>query len=190
MFKRNSKGPRQAGFTMIEMVIALVILFIAILGVFAAITYATKFNRGNSQRSQALAVMQREIELLRSAKFTPAIVSDGTGMTHQHTAPVCPNLAAVPTATPLPDSGIRDLTGGDKEAEFRCGIDGTLYQVNVRVDDDPYTDGQQDYPWPQPSPSPIALSKQIDIEVIPQGADGAWVTANAIRMTFRRVRGN
>lgn len=174
---------------MIEMVIALVILFIAIMGVFAAVTYATKFNRGNSQRSQALAVMQREIELLRSAKFTPAVVSNTVSTLG--TNPVCPNVVANPSATPLPDTGERDLTGGTKASQLRCGINGTLYQVNVSVDDDPATTAIDAYAWPPPLPtSPVALAKQINIEVIPQGAEGGWVTGNAIRMTFRRVRAN
>jgi hypothetical protein len=93
------------------------------------------------------------------------------------------------------DSGSRDLTGGDKEAEYRCGIDGTLYQVVTRIDDDPHTPLQQDYPYPAPSPlpspsPPVALVKEITVVVTPQGADGAWVTANQLRMVFRRVRAN
>ena len=169
----NSKASAQNGFTLIEMVIALVILFIAVMGVFAAFTYATKFNRGNSQRSQALAVMQREIELLRSAKFTPATVSNAT--VHQHTAPVCP----------IADDGSRDLTGGDKEAEYRCGIDGTIYQVLTSIDDDPATAGIQ----VNVTPTSVVF-KEITLEVTPQGAEGQWVTANRIRMVFRRVRAN
>jgi type II secretory pathway pseudopilin PulG len=169
----NSKAPTQGGFTLIEMVIALVILFVAVMGVFAAFTYATKFNRGNSQRSQALAVMQREIELLRSAKFTPATVSNTT--IHQHTAPVCP----------IADDGSRDLTGGNKEAEYRCGIDRTIYEVRTSIDDDPSTLGTQ------VNATPVnVVFKEITVEVIPQGADGTWVTANRIRMVFRRVRAN
>src|SRR5215213_3879146 len=93
----NSKGQKsQSGFTFIEMIFALVILFIAVMGVFAAVTYATKYNHGNSQRSQALAVMQREVELLRSAKFTPTVVSNVTTPT-----PTCATA----------DNGSRDITG-------------------------------------------------------------------------------
>jgi|GEM_PF-1032659 len=177
------KKNREGGFTLIEATIALVILFIVVMGVFSAVTYATKFNRGNSQRSQALAVLQREIELLRSAKFTPSIMSYTT--IHQHTEPVCP----------VADDGSRDITGGDKEIEYRCGIDGTLYQVETRIDDDPYTSGQQNYPWPAPSPLPspppgVALMKEIAITVTPVNVDGTWVTANQVRMVFRRVRAN
>ena len=169
----NSKTSAQGGFTLVEMVIALVILFIASMGVFAAFTYATKFNRGNSQRSQALAVMQREIELLRSAKFTPATVSNAT--IHQHTVPVCP----------IADDGSRDLTGGAKEVEFRCGIDGSRHQVETTIDDDPSTAGTQT----NATPANVAF-KEITVEVTPLGADGRWVTANRIRMVFRRVRAN
>lgn len=153
----SEKEKSQQGFTLVEMVIALIILFIAVMGVFATFTYATKFNRGNSQRSQALSVMQREIELLRSAKFTPAITSNST------------------TATPLctsPDNGSRDLTAGVKAAQTRCGIDRTVYQVFTTVVD------------------LNAGMKEITLQVVPQGADGQWVTANAIRMIFRRVRSN
>lgn len=159
----------EGGFTLIEMIIALIILFVAVMGVFAAFAYATKFNRGNSQRSQALAVMQREIELLRSAKFTTATTSNTT--IHQHTMPVCPAA----------DDGSRDLTGGDKEAEYRCGIDGTVYEVRTRIDDDPFTAGLIDA---------NAGMKEITLEVIPRGADGPWVTGNPVVMIFRRVRGN
>lgn len=178
---------------MIEMIIALIILFIAVLGVFAAITYATKWNHGNSQRSQASAVMQREIELLRSAKFTPTLVSNTTY--HQHGLPNCPADIDV-------DPGSRDLTGGVKETEYRCGVDGTVYEVRVTIDDDTSTSGIQTYPWPQPSPipspaPPVAHLKEITIEVIPVSPEGqtragaqTWVTGNRIYAVFRRVRAN
>lgn len=187
---------------MIEMVIALVILFVAVMGVFAAVTWATRYNRGNSQRSQALAVMQREIEYLRAAKFTPTQLS--TTHNAQTTPPTCPNftLGTGPTPTPLPDNGSRSLThygtGATEFIDFRCGIDGTLYRVRVVIDDYPATPAVIDVaPWPRPTPAPspaptpfYALMKQISVEVTPMGAEGAWVTANAVRMTFRRVLAN
>ena len=61
------------GFSLIEVIIAMVILMIVLLGVFVTFTYAVNYNAGNNSRSQALAVLQQEIELLRSAKFTPTI---------------------------------------------------------------------------------------------------------------------
>jgi type II secretory pathway pseudopilin PulG len=160
------------------MLIALIILLIAVMGVFAAITYATKYNRGNSQRSQALAVMQREVELLRSAKFTPTVVSNATTPT-----PTCATA----------DNGSRDITGGSKAVQLRCGIDGTMYLVETTIDDDPATAGAQVYP----GPSPAALIKEITIQVTPVNPEGqvvagqaAWVNGNPIFVVFRRVRAN
>lgn len=176
---QNSKGRKsQSGFTLIEMIIALVILFIAVLGVFAAVTYATKYNHGNSQRSHGLAVMQREIELLRSAKFTPTVVSNVTTPT-----PTCATA----------DNGSRDITGGAKAVQVRCGIDGTMYLVETTIDDNPAMDGMQVYP----GPSPAALMKEITIQVTPVSPEGqtaageaTWVTGNPIFIVFRRVRAN
>jgi type II secretory pathway pseudopilin PulG len=174
----SGPAPNERGFTLIEMIIALVILFIAVMGVFAAFAYATKFNRGNSQRSQGLSVMQREVELLRSAKFTPATVSATT--IHQHTGPSC-------DSTPPADNGSRDITGGDKELEYRCGIDKNAYAVHTTIDDDPFTAGIQTDAVSIYHPN----LKEITVEVIPQGVrPGEWVTANKIVVVFRRVKSN
>lgn len=64
---------KDGGFTLIEVIIAMVILMIVLLGVFVSFTYAVNYNAGNNSRAQALSVLQQEIELLRSAKFTPSI---------------------------------------------------------------------------------------------------------------------
>src|SRR5688572_17421353 len=76
---------RESGFTLIEAVIALVILMIVVTGVFAAFTYAATLNTGNSRRSQALSVLQKEVELLRSAKF----VHQGSGGADTYTPTDC-----------------------------------------------------------------------------------------------------
>lgn len=69
---KNRKN--ESGFSLVEMIIALVVLLVAVLGIFATFTFATIYNGGNSRRSQALSVLQKESELLRSAKFTPTIM--------------------------------------------------------------------------------------------------------------------
>lgn len=77
--KQREKFPaeiksNESGFSLIEMIIALVILLVAVLGIYATFTFAVVYNGGNSRRSQALSVLQSESELLRSAKFTPTIM--------------------------------------------------------------------------------------------------------------------
>jgi prepilin-type N-terminal cleavage/methylation domain-containing protein len=63
----------EAGFSLIEVAVALVIILIAVLGVFMTITYAITYNLGNDNRSKSLAVLQEQVERIRSAKFTPTV---------------------------------------------------------------------------------------------------------------------
>jgi Tfp pilus assembly protein PilV len=107
----------EVGFSLVEAVIALVILTVVILGVFAAFTFATRYNTGNNTRSQSLSVLQQEIESLRSAKFTPAIVDIWPA-----------NL---------------DLSGGIKAARTVAAGNGQNFVVETTVDDDPFTTGVQ-----------------------------------------------
>jgi type II secretory pathway pseudopilin PulG len=67
----NGEVSPQSGFTLIEAAIALVIIMIALLGVAWTISYSINYNAGNSNRAKTLAVLQQEVERLRSAKFTP-----------------------------------------------------------------------------------------------------------------------
>lgn len=63
----------EAGFSLIEVAVALVIIMIALLGVVFAFTYSITYNAGNNSRAQALAILQEEVEFLRSKKYTPTI---------------------------------------------------------------------------------------------------------------------
>ena len=67
----NSSG--EEGFSLVEVAVAMVVILVAVLGVFFTITYAINYNAGNNSRAQCLAVLQQEVERLRSAKFTPGI---------------------------------------------------------------------------------------------------------------------
>ncbi|REJ79046.1 MAG: type II secretion system protein [Acidobacteria bacterium] len=69
----------KSGFTLIEVVIAMVILLVALLGVFVTFTWAITFNAGNDSRSEALAILQGEVEFLRSAKFTSGVMDTTLG---------------------------------------------------------------------------------------------------------------
>jgi len=71
---RKIKSER--GFSLIEVIIAMIILLVALLGVFLTFTYAVNYNAGNNSRSQALSILQQEVELLRSAKFTPGVTDE------------------------------------------------------------------------------------------------------------------
>jgi type II secretory pathway pseudopilin PulG len=164
-FIRNKNNRNDAGFSLIEVIIALIILMVSILGVFAVFTYATTYNTGNNLRSQALSVLQKEGEMIRSAKFTPTITDNYTPTT--------------------PDDGRRDITGGTKTARTVTAVDGTKYTVQTDVDNDPFTTGiQNDTAAPNPT------LKEITVTVTPQSVNGNWVIAYPTKAVFRRVRSN
>jgi len=171
-FVKCASERTDAGFSLVEVIIALLILMIATLGVFGVFAYATTLNTGNSNRSQALSILQREVELLRSAKFTPnpLLVSNTTTAT-----PACATV----------DNGSRDITGGVKAAQLRCGSDGTAYLVETRIDDDPFTADA-----PDPQVNAATTFKEITLTVTPAGANGTWIIAYQTRAIFRRVRSN
>lgn len=66
----------ESGFSLIEVTIAMIILLVALLGVFVTFAYAVNYNAGNSSRAQALTVLQQEVERMRSAKFTSGGTDD------------------------------------------------------------------------------------------------------------------
>ena len=63
----------EKGFTLVEVTTAMVVFLVCTLGVFISFTFAVSYNSGNASRAQALAILQQEIEQLRSAKFTPTV---------------------------------------------------------------------------------------------------------------------
>lgn len=142
----------ESGFSLIEVTIALVVLLVAVLGIFATFTYATIYNGGNSRRSQALSIFQKEIELLRSAKFTP---------TTRDTS----------------------LAGGTRPPRIETNpVDGFSYLIEIKVDDDPFTTGNQI--------DDTKTLKEITLKVTPQNINGSWVIAFPTSVVFRRVRAN
>lgn len=68
-FALVNKTSGEAGFSLIEVISSMVILLIILLGVFITFTYSINYNAGNSSRSQALSVLQREVEKMRSLRF-------------------------------------------------------------------------------------------------------------------------
>jgi type II secretion system protein I len=74
-----------AGFTIIETCIAMLIMFIAVLGSVSLFAYSIKNNSGANDRELAMAVAQKQMEQLRNVSFTDASLSatatDGTRST-------------------------------------------------------------------------------------------------------------
>lgn len=103
----------ESGFSLIEAIIAILILTISLLAVVTIFAFSVRLNGGNNVRSQAIAVVQKEVEFLRSAKFVPG-----------YTDPV-------------------HLSGGVKPVKPVTAQDNTSFRVAITVDDDPFAPGVQ-----------------------------------------------
>ncbi len=158
----EEKFCREDGFSLVEAVVALVILLIVVSGVFVTFTYAVNYNAGNNTRAQALAVLQQEVELMRSAKFTPAKTDN------------------YPIVTP--DDGRRDITGGVKTARIVTAANGNSFKVQTTVDDDPFTAGVQ--------VDSTKTIKEITVTVTLNNPTPGWQTAVPATIVLRRVQAN
>src|SRR5438874_44877 len=144
----------EAEFSLIEVVCALVIILIALLGVVFAFTYAITYNAGNSSRSQCLAVLQQEVEQIRAAKFT-SVFTDST------------------------------LTGGTKAPKSVTSLTGSIFTVQIVIDNDPLTAGiQDDTAVPSPTLKEITVTAQLS------SPSPGWQTAIPATIVTRRVRAN
>ena len=72
----------EAGFTLLETMIALVLMMIAALGAASVFSYSINYNSGGSDRLVALAIAQEQLERIRSGQFnsttTDSILNGGT----------------------------------------------------------------------------------------------------------------
>ena|SRR5436190_17027359 len=143
----------QAGFSLIEVACALVIILVALLGVVFSFTYVITYNAGNNARSQALAALQQEVEVLRAKKFTPSIVEN-------------------------------DLKGGVHIPPPVTSAAGNVFNLQVTVDNDPFTAGVQ-----STEPSTTTL-KEITVTATLSSPSPGWQLAIPAVVVFRRTRGN
>ena len=169
---------REDGFSLLEVVFALVIIMVALLGVFSALTYAITFNAGNKNRSQAIAVMQQEVERYRAAKFNSTV-------TDSFASPADPGLCRT--------DGLRDLTGRNATECRVVAVDGLQFIVQSSVDNAPDVAGNQVSGYvcltPQGTATPCTL-KEVMISVRLAPPSPGWQTAIPVTTVLRRVRGN
>lgn len=151
-----------AGFSLIEVVIALLIIMIGLLGVATVFTFAITQNAGNKSRSQALAVLQQEAEQIRSGKF---------------------NANTTDTIL-LGGDQTQRLVTAENGNSFLVDISVDNEPLVANVQDETY-----DCLSPQGDTIPCAL-KEITITVSFAAPTPGWQTAVPATIVIRRVRGN
>jgi type II secretory pathway pseudopilin PulG len=109
----KSEAKKIKGFTLIEVLIAGMLMIILCVGTLSVFSYVVKLNRGENLRLQALSVLQQKVEFYRSLRFSPT----GTSA----------DLAARTNAN------VGVLTSADLRQ----------FNIFVTIDDDPATAGVQ-----------------------------------------------
>ncbi|MFA7382902.1 MAG: prepilin-type N-terminal cleavage/methylation domain-containing protein [Desulfurivibrionaceae bacterium] len=66
--KRQSHG--QQGFTLVEIMVAMLVFMIVMLGVAGGLIHAVRANRGNVVRDEALRLAEEELNRLKAEQFT------------------------------------------------------------------------------------------------------------------------
>lgn len=110
---------RQGGFTLLETVVALLVMMVAGLGAVSLFAYSVNYNAGAADRSRAFAVAQRRMEQLRNTPYA--------------------NLAAGVTVTSVQEgtqgTGLNDVRRFDMRTEIvdSLVVDGTARRKTIIV---------------------------------------------------------
>ena len=151
-----------AGFTLVEVIIAGGIMIILCVGTLTVFSYASKINTGNNFRAQAQSVLQLEAEYYRSLKFIP-VGSDAALNAGTYTNPARRGLASGTPST---------------------SADGQTFNINVVINNTPYggpavTDANCKF-------------KEITITATPVAAHSGWLSNSNLNtsLVIQRVRAN
>src|SRR4026209_2661229 len=75
---KNETAKGQAGFTLIEACIALVVMMVGALACASLFVFSLQNNVGGSERALAMAVAQQQLEQIRSVKYEDTTLNTGT----------------------------------------------------------------------------------------------------------------
>ena len=79
--QERPRAHQQSGFTIMEAVIAMVIMMVAVLGSASVFSYSINYNSGATDRELAMALAQQQMEQLRNVAFTDASLNEATATT-------------------------------------------------------------------------------------------------------------
>ena len=77
---QSSNCASQRGFTLIETVVAMLVMMVAGLGVVSLFTYSIRYNSGGEDRAVAISIAQQQMEQLRSASFSDSLLNVTAGV--------------------------------------------------------------------------------------------------------------
>lgn len=172
---------RNEGFTLIETVIAMVVMMVVGLGATSLFLYSIRSNVGGNDRSQAQAIAQQRIEELRSLPFNHAQLAIGetnTIVVHQNIVSSASTGTAPTsgvTATSSTSSGTSSGTSSSGGGSDSDATDDDTYRVLLNVEG-------------LPGGTATPTQKRITIRVTPENIYGAnsWINSNPVTIVIHR----
>lgn len=152
----------QNGFSLIEVVVAGILMIILCVGMLTVFGYVTNINRGNNIRTQALSALQQEIEYYRSLKFVPG----------QETAADLPNHRSVA------------IYAGQRTRPPVTSASGMVFNINIQVTNLQFSDAS--------NLEEKCTFKEIKIQAVPAVTQAGWLSDADLKtsITMQRVRAN
>lgn len=159
--RRSSSN--QKGFSLVEVIVAGVLMVILCVGLLQVFSYVTNINRGNNIRAQALAALQQEIEFYRSLRFVPGLR----------------------TAVDLPNHRHAHLYAGTWTRPQITSASGMVFNVTVTVTNLGYAPGFG-------ALEEHCTFKEIEIKAVPAVPQQGWLSEDNLKtvITMQRVRTN
>ena len=151
----------QAGFTILEVIVAGVILIVICVGTAQTFVFAARLNRGNNLRMQALSVLQKEVEYFRSLKFVPGLETTADLNNHRSV----------------------DIRAGNHTRPNRTSADLRVFAITVQVTNfpNPSNDSSEEQ----------VEYKEITITAVPVVTENeGWLQNLHTQVTVQRVRSN
>lgn len=155
-------GAGQNGFSLVEVIVAGILMVILCIGTVTVFSYVTNVNRGNNIRTQALSALQQEIEFYRSLKFVPG----------QETAADLPNHRSVA------------IYAGQRTRPPVTSASGMEFNINVEVTNLQFSDVS--------TSEEKCTFKEITIQAVPVVTQEGWLSDANLKtsITMQRVRAN
>ncbi len=133
-YNNKQKHRDQGGFTLVEIMIALLVFMVIMLGVAAGLLAAIRTNKGNVVRDEALRIAESELNQLKGLQFSDSGVSGNLAATSGNGLAL-PDVATTIRGVPITFARTKRIT------DVVTAIN-TLKTVEVVVGwNDPYTAG-------------------------------------------------
>ncbi|MBI5369156.1 MAG: prepilin-type N-terminal cleavage/methylation domain-containing protein [Planctomycetes bacterium] len=120
----SARRPRRAGFTLVELTIAMVVIVIGLLGLLSSMSYSARLNSDTEETAIALHGVRERLEVIEAAAFSSVAGLNGTTYMIDATNPNLDRLRPLPGNARVISVTVSQVVPGN----------GNFLEVTVRAD--------------------------------------------------------